>query len=235
MVCRPACGWPFRTSGGPFCRALGTRAGTFCRTFRARGGPFGPADAGTFGTIARPLGSARSRTVWSTWSLRCACAGPVRPANTRSACAGALRSTARSVGSACSRPIWWSQARTIGPRAARTIRAPDARRPGTWAERGTPVRRRWLPYGRMNPDLIPAAIVPAPAVVPGRADEHSGAEDQRAGQSVREYGGGIVNRHIDPSRVGRRDVNNSRSAFLARCHNLLGRGFEIADTFSFRT
>ena len=53
------------------------------------------------------------------------------------------------------------------PAACHRQNDPDARRPCAWAEWGTPIGRRRLPYWRIDPDLIPAAIIPAPTVVPG--------------------------------------------------------------------
>lgn len=209
LIGRPARDRTFRADGRPLCWA-----------FRTRGGTFGPAHAGTFRPISRPVRPACTRTV------RSACLGSVRPPRARtigpactwtiganprpvrSACTWAVRSACTgTVGSARARSIW-PRAGTIGPGTG-TIRAPDARRPCARAERRTPIRRWRLPYRRTDPDLVPAAIIPAPPVIPGRADKHSSAEDQCAGQSARENSRGIVNRHIDPLWIGRRDVNNS--------------------------
>jgi hypothetical protein len=82
--------------------------------------------------------------------------------------------------------------------------------------------------------LIPAAIIPTPPVIPGRTNKDPGAEDQRAGQRVGEDYRGIVDRHVDPFGIGGRDVDGSGSTFVAGCHHLLWRGFEIAGAFSFR-
>src|SRR4029079_8211640 len=169
-----------RTAGG---RAFRTHGRTFCWAFGTHGGTFGPANVGPLGPISWSLGPARSRAFSPPpWSVRSACAGSIRSARARSFWPAWPRTVwSNAWGSTRSRTIW-SKARTIRPRATtRTIRTPDARRPCAWAEWGTPIGRRRLPYWRIDPDLIPAAIIPAPTIVPARTDEHSCAEDQSPG------------------------------------------------------
>jgi len=86
-----------------------------------------------------------------------------------------------------------------------------------------------VPHGWIDPDLIPTPVVPTPAVVPGGANEHASAEYQCPRYDIREDDRGIVNRHVNPFGVSRRDVDNSRSAFVARRHHLFRGRFEIAN------
>ena len=87
-----------------------------------------------------------------------------------------------------------------------------------------------------DPDIVPAAIVPAPAIVPGRADQDGRAEDQRAGGGGREHVGGIIDRDIDALRLGRGDRDHARCA--RRCFldgdDLLRRRLEIAELLRLR-
>src|SRR5262249_51724537 len=168
--------------------------------------------------------------------VRSAGAGAVRPTRTaRLTDSWTVRSAdPRPVWSASAGPIRSSRTWTVGSSATWTVGPPDTWRPSTWTLRRAPVRRRRMPRRRTDPDLVPPAVIPAPPVIPSRADENSGAEDQRAGQCVGEDHRGIVNRHVDPFGIGGRDIDSSGSTLVARCHDLLWRGFEIAGALSFR-
>jgi hypothetical protein len=81
----------------------------------------------------------------------------------------------------------------------------------------------------MDPNRIPAAIIPSPPVIPHCTDKHARTESQRRRQGAVEYRRGIVDRHINPLGISRRDVNDTRAGFLARRHHLLGCRLQIAD------
>jgi hypothetical protein len=71
-------------------------------------------------------------------------------------------------------------------------------------------------------------VVPAPAIVPGRADQHSGTENERSGQGGVEHHGGVIDRYINSLGVRRRNIDDRLAAFFTPRDLLLRRRFEIA-------
>jgi hypothetical protein len=149
LIGRTAGGRAFRTHGRTFCWAFGTHGGTFgaCQRRAARGCPFQGVLAGH-----------------QVCQVRLCRVDQVCP---------------RPVPLAGLAPDGLAERLVVGPlqdglveglddpAACHRQNDPDARRPCAWAEWGTPIGRRRLPYWRIDPDLIPAAIIPAPTVVPG--------------------------------------------------------------------
>jgi hypothetical protein len=59
-----------------------------------------------------------------------------------------------------------------------------------------------MPHWRSDPNLIPPAIIPTPATIPGRAHQHANAERNSSGRRITEYDPWIVDRHVNPFRIG---------------------------------
>lgn len=86
----------------------------------------------------------------------------------------------------------------------------------------------------VDPDRVPAAVVPAPATVPVGADQDAGAEDQPGRKGRGEGDARIIDRHIDALGRGRLDEDDRGAGLLANGHHLLRRGFQVADLLRLR-
>lgn len=101
-------------------------------------------------------------------------------------------------------------------------------RSGRQAPGGGPPGRPGRQDRLVHPDRVPAAVAPAPAIIPVGADQNACAKHQAGRNHGGEYDGWVIGRHVDAIRHSRLDEDDRRAAFLARRHHLLWRIIEVA-------